>query len=73
MFKEVTEIQSFLTWCRDNGIQKVKVKGVEVEFSALSFLPTDDLKDISGGASTSADPKLDQQAEDEDLLFYSAK
>ena len=74
MFKTVEELKEFIEWAKTQQIQKVKLKGVEVEFSPYTFLPNiDTLPELSnGGASTLADLEPVDPTEEEELLFHSS-
>lgn len=75
MFKTADELKEFIEWAKTQQIQKVKLKGVEVEFSAYAFVPglTSDLPELSnGGASTLADLEPVDKDEEEELLFHSS-
>lgn len=48
MFEDADELKEFLLWAKEQKILKVKVKDVEVEFSAFAFI------DEQTGASTSS-------------------
>ncbi len=74
MFKNVQELQDFLTWAKTQQITKVEVGDVKVEFSPLAYIPTDaQLDEISNGsASTLADMEPSTKKEEDDLLYWSA-
>lgn len=74
MFKTIQELKEFIEWAKTQQIQKVKLKGVEVEFSSYTFLPSlEQLPELSnGGASTLADLEPLDEKEEEDLLFHSS-
>ncbi len=76
MFKTPEELKQFLTWAKEQGIQKVKVKDIEVEFTALAVIPHSVLSEIE---QESLDPRVEamreaasQVDEDDEDLFYSS-
>lgn len=74
MFKTVDELKAFIEWAKSQQIQKVKLKGVEVEFGPYVHLPNlDGLPELTnGGASTLADLEPVDEKEDEAALFHSS-
>ena len=70
----IEELKSFITWAHGQKIKSLKIDGVEVEFSELSFIPDSELKDLaSGGSGTLAETEPFDQKEEEELLFASAR
>lgn len=71
LFNNIEDVKSFLQWAKAEGIQYVELGDVKVQFSALAFVPSEELKEIShGSAKTLAE--TEPSDEDEDLLFHSS-
>ncbi len=87
MFKDSNELKQFILWSREQKIKKVKVKGVEVEFSDFAWLHDEDVqKNVEENikkfnefnTKTWTDPEDDDDAKaqdkaDDDLLFWSSE
>lgn len=73
MFTTTAQLKNFILWAKKQGIRELKVDNVEIKFSELVFLPSNELKDMSlGGASTLADTEQLSQEEQDDLLYHSS-
>lgn len=83
MFETTQELKDFILWCHSVKIKTIKVGNTEVQFSDLAFL--DSLTDLGTDMPLKANEERDtsqtlvdaapkpNEAEDEDMLFWSAK
>lgn len=77
MIKTTQELQDFVIWARQNGVAKIKLKGVEVEFS-IAAQNESIIKSLAANESKPESPALPNTAEaraqaedDQETLFWS--
>jgi len=67
--RDLSEIRSFIEWCRENGVESVKVEDVVVRFGPKPYVPSDDLLDPEAPGA----PESDLQNVEEDVALWSAR
>lgn len=83
MIKTTEDLKAFILWAKENDVQRIKLKGVEVEFNQMSA-QAKIYKDLLANESNANKPVTDQKAvtladtdpngkqDDEETLFWSA-
>jgi len=67
MFKDISELKSFILWAKDQKIKRLKVGECEAEFSDLVHV-----EEMITAPETKVNQEQ-QQKEDEELLFWSSR
>lgn len=74
MIKSLPELQQFITWCRQNGVQHVKIADIEFQISNITIASDQMGIQDSSIPEQLRVPKTAETAEsDDDLLFWSSK
>lgn len=77
MFSSPGDLQRFLSWCRDNGVLKIKVGEIEAHIVPLDTPMAVDASLEEAEAAFSSDAKPDDRLPtsgiDRELLLWSAK
>lgn len=81
MFKSTQDLQEFILWCLQNGVERVKVDNLEVQFSNIYLA-----EKLMAAPATTEPVKANEERDtsktlvdtvpndaDEELLFWSAK
>lgn len=77
MFSTPTELQQFLRWCRENGIQRIKVGEVEAAIlppeDTTSNPALDEAAAVLSDSDLPKDDRLPASSVDRELLLWSAR
>lgn len=74
MFKDITELKEFITWCKDNKILAGNVGEVSFQFHDSVFFPEEkevNLNTLDENVAVDNFEKAQSTEEDEELLMWS--
>lgn len=67
--RDLPDIRSFLEWCRENGVESVKIDDVVVRFGPKPYVPSDSVLDPEGPRA----PESDLMNVEDDVALWSAR
>ena len=73
-FKNIDELQDFLIWASQNGVQKIKVGQVEAEFVHPALRELGNVgTSVAPEASKPPTKEVKSLPDDEEMLFWSSR